>query len=282
MRRCCPLRLSRAAVLLLPALLVAGSVAGAWAEDGVGVASAVDQSARSQRGAGPLKTVRIGKAVFQNERIRTGGSGLVQVLLADGSNFLIGPNSDLVIDEFVYQPAGTSRMIATFGKGVARYVGGKLSKTRGGVTIRTRQGTIGVRGGMANLLDRGDRSIYSFLFGKDLTFVGRDGRKLRVYRPGFAIEASGGAGRVIRTPPSMTREVAQLLTGRGGSGQRPSPAALQRFSGANSALPPQPGQPIPAPVILSTPRRAPDGYVDYNRANQAYAGPRKVLCMYGC
>ena len=59
------------------------------------------QSRRFQRGAEPVK---IGKSVFYNERINTTGSGLVQVLLVDGSTFTVGPGSDLVIDKFVYDP----------------------------------------------------------------------------------------------------------------------------------------------------------------------------------
>ena len=66
------------------------------------------------------------------------GEGLVQILLRDGSTFTVGANSDLVIDEFVYDPqAGSGKLVASFGKGVARFVGGKLSKKPGGVTVKT-------------------------------------------------------------------------------------------------------------------------------------------------
>ncbi len=161
------------ATALLAGAMISTQVAPLSAADRVGVASAVNQSAQSQVGGGAMKTVRIGKSVFNRERIATGPTGLVQVLLADGSNFVVGPNSSLVIDEFVYRPAdGQAKLVATFGRGVARYVGGRISKNRGGVTINTRQGTIGVRGGMANLLDQGGQTVFSFLFGKDLTFTG--------------------------------------------------------------------------------------------------------------
>ncbi|MCP3997435.1 MAG: hypothetical protein GY722_20610 [bacterium] len=63
----------------------------------------------------PNKQLNIGKSIFYNERIETTASGLVQVLLVDGSTFTVGPNSDLVIDKFVYDPSKkTGEMVATF------------------------------------------------------------------------------------------------------------------------------------------------------------------------
>ena len=50
----------------------------------------------------PQSQLKIGKSIFFNERINTTTSGLVQVLLVDGSTFTVGPGSDLVIDKFVY------------------------------------------------------------------------------------------------------------------------------------------------------------------------------------
>ena len=271
---------------LLATALVAGSLVSAQADrvaaaDRVGVASAVNQSARSQVGGGAMKTVRIGKEMFSRERIATGPSGLVQVLLADGSNFVVGPNSSLVIDEFVYRPAeGQGKLVATFGRGVARYVGGKISKNRGGVTINTRQGTIGVRGGMANLVDRGDQTIYSFLFGKDLTFTGRNGKVTRVYRPGYSIVPSGGGGISQRSPKAIPAMVNNLLSGNGPSGNRPGNGQLREFSQVNSALDSAPLPQFPGPVLGQ--RQVPRGLLDLNYANSVILQETKQYCGYYC
>src|SRR6476660_10554281 len=73
---------------------------------------------------------------FYNQRINTSGSGVVQVLLVDGSTFTVGTGSDLVIDKFVYDPKkNKGEIVATFGKGVLRFVGGKISKNEGGVKV---------------------------------------------------------------------------------------------------------------------------------------------------
>ena len=69
----------------------------------VGVAAAVNPDAYSGSG-GAQKQLRIGKSIFYNERISTDASGVVQVLLVDGSTFTVGKNSNVVIDKFVYDP----------------------------------------------------------------------------------------------------------------------------------------------------------------------------------
>src|SRR5712691_9716802 len=106
--------------------------------DKVGVAAAVHPDAFSGG-----TEVKIGNSIFYNQRINTTGSGLVQVLLVDGSTFTVGPGSDLVIDKFVYDPnKNQGEMVATLGKGVLRFVGGKISKQEGGVTVNTPSGAL--------------------------------------------------------------------------------------------------------------------------------------------
>jgi hypothetical protein len=263
--------------------LVGGGVTAAAAQERVGVASAVNQSAESQVGGGPLKTIRIGKDVVRNERIRTGSEGRVQVLLADGSNFMVGPNSNLTIDSFVYRPQeGEGEMIATFGRGVARFVGGKVSKARGGVTINTRQGTIGIRGGMADLFDRDGTTVYSFLFGKGLTFRAANGETYRVYRPGFAIFPTGSGARTGRAPQTIVALINRLLTGEARGGTRLTQAQRNRLTGVNSGLPPVPGQPIPGPVIVSGAGEVPGRLLDPGYANSVLLKSSNTICYYAC
>ena len=117
--------------------------------DKVGVAAAVQPDAFSSLSGTPNQQLNIGKSIFYNERINTTTSGLVQVLLIDGSTFTVGPNSNLVIDKFVYDPnKKTGQLVATFTKGTMRFIGGKLSKNDGGVTVKTPAGALAIRGGM--------------------------------------------------------------------------------------------------------------------------------------
>ena len=120
---------------------------GPAAANKVGVAAAVNPDAFSSLAGAPKSQLNIGKSIFFNERIATTTSGLVQVLLVDGSTFTVGPDSDLVIDKFVYDPnKGTGQIAASFSKGVMRFVGGKISKSDNAVTIKTPAGAMAVRG----------------------------------------------------------------------------------------------------------------------------------------
>src|SRR5688572_16537313 len=108
-----------ASILFLP-LLGTEALAGT-----AGVTAAVNQNAKSIPPGGGVRTVVLGANVVQDERIETDGAGLVQILLADGTTFTVGPNSSLVIDRFVYDPdANTAQVAASLGRGVFRFIGG--------------------------------------------------------------------------------------------------------------------------------------------------------------
>ena len=66
----------------------------------------------------------------------TTASGQVQMLFLDESALTIGPNSEIVLDEFIYDPnAETGSLILNATKGVFRVVGGKISK-KNAVTLK--------------------------------------------------------------------------------------------------------------------------------------------------
>jgi hypothetical protein len=110
----------------------------------VGKASAVNPAATAN-----LRTITIGASITHKERIKTAAAGSVQILFVDKTSMTIGPNSDLTIDEYVYDPnAGTGKLAATLGKGAMRFVGGQISHT-GDAEIKTANAVIGIRGGVA-------------------------------------------------------------------------------------------------------------------------------------
>ena len=179
--------LSRIAAVFLAALL-ANSIPTPVEADKVGVAAAVHPDAFS--GGAEIK---IGKAIFFNERISTSAQGLVQVLLIDGSTFTVGPGSDLTIDKFVYNPKTQSgEVAATFTKGVMRFVGGKISKQEGGVTVKTPSGALAIRGGMAFAKVTRSRGVFSFLYGDEMRLTLRNGRVLRTFEKDYTIDTAVG------------------------------------------------------------------------------------------
>jgi hypothetical protein len=248
---------------VVPALVGAGD--SAIARDDIGIAAAVNQQATRTPPSAATRTVVLGDTLIFRERVETRGEGLVQILLRDGSTFTVGANSDLVIDEFVYDPsAGSGRLVASFGKGVARFVGGKLSKSVGGVTVKTPVGTIGIRGGIANLSVAGNAGRFSLLFGDELSFTGPGGQRERIFERGYtlAVEAFSAASLravVRRTTADDISGVQRQLSGRpgqtGGTSNPPTEQAIgrSRIGQANSGRAVTNVAPRPKPhVVVST------------------------------
>ncbi len=181
--------------------------------DKVGVAAAVNPDAFSSLNGSPKTQLNIGKSIFYNEHINTTGSGLVQVLLVDGSTFTVGPGSDLTIDKFVYDPnKKTGQIVATFSKGAMRFVGGKISKNEGGVTVNTPQGALAIRGGMFMGQVTGPKSaIYSFLYGVSLTLAGQG----TIFQPGNSFYVSGTGTDIKPTTADVINAMMAALTKAG-------------------------------------------------------------------
>jgi hypothetical protein len=227
-----PLRLAGVAALLL-----ALGASGALAQERVGVSSAVNPDVTGTAPGTASRQVVIGQDVVFNERFTTGPLGQTQLLFLDESAMTIGPNSDLTIDQFVYDPkSGTGQLAMSASRGLLRFVGGKLSKQEEGVSLRTSTATLAVRGG-AFLLDltTEGRMEAIFIYGRNLTVTGADGVTQTLQRPGFAISIGGPGGAPSAPFPVPPGRIAQLvghLDGRvgatGGARAVPSDATVAR------------------------------------------------------
>jgi len=113
---------------------------------------AVNPNAMGTPPGGADRVLTIGSSIVVKERVRTTDAGSTQLLFPDQSTLNLGANSDMVIDEYFYDPAAKSgTMVASATKGVLRYVGGQISHTSG-VTIMTPSAVLGIRGGIATLV----------------------------------------------------------------------------------------------------------------------------------
>jgi hypothetical protein len=205
--------------------LTAGSSA-LFAQDRVGVNSAVNPEATGAVPGAAARQLVIGQDVIFNEHITTTAAGQTQLLFLDESSMTVGPNSDLTIDQFVYDPkSGTGKLAMSATRGLLRYVGGKLSKQDDAVTLRTATATLAVRGGayVAEVHPDG-KTDAGFLYGKGLTVTGVAGGSQTITRPGWqSIVLPGGLpSRPAPMPPGLLALYTQLLDGRtGGRGGAP-------------------------------------------------------------
>ncbi|MBI5202982.1 MAG: FecR domain-containing protein, partial [Elusimicrobia bacterium] len=131
-----------AAVVLQPALAAAGLVQ-------IGAAAGVKGRPMAVSEGQPAgHVIESGKPVYMNDHVTTDANSRMQVMLKDETVFTLGPSSDMILDEFVYDPATQNgKVTATVTKGVFRFVTGKIAGNQpSNMKVKLPVGTIGIRG----------------------------------------------------------------------------------------------------------------------------------------
>jgi len=213
------------------ALLLAG-VVGASAQSPaagltrIGAAAAVKGLVNAiSPGTTVGRVVQSGKPLFLNDHVTTDAAGRLQVLLLDETVFTVGPNSDMVLDEFVYDPSSDKgKVTARVTKGVFRFVTGKVArKDPASMKVNLPVGTIGIRGTIAagQVTDQGATVI---LLGPGTqnnanenpgaVSVSNSGGQVNLTQPGFGTTLAQG---LPPTPPAdMSQQLQNILGSLGG------------------------------------------------------------------
>jgi hypothetical protein len=189
------------------ALAIGVALGGAASAQEVGKASAVNPAATAN-----TRVISIGTSIAHKERIRTAANGSVQLLFVDKTSMTIGPNSDLTIDEYVYNPnAGTGKLAATLGKGALRFVGGQISHT-GEAEVKTASAVIGIRGGVALI---GTGHVYAGYGSSTVT----SGGSTVTLGAGEFTQIGGGGPPTPPGPPPAGFVLAQIRVFQSAAGQ---------------------------------------------------------------
>ena len=148
-RRSLSVRMSAGLAMALSWL---GPVAADAQQQQAGVAAAVRGRVEVAMTAGAVgREVKSGEAIFLDNAIKSGPDSGMQIMLLDQTTFTIGANSEITIDQFVFDPStGTGKVAASVAEGVFRFVTGKVAQTNpNDMTIRLPTGNIGIRGTIA-------------------------------------------------------------------------------------------------------------------------------------
>jgi hypothetical protein len=109
-----------------------------------GTALGVDPAAELQSGAAS-KTLVVGDDVQIGDRVVTGPAGQVQIKFTDQTELVVGPNSSLLIEDYLLREDDSPGKFAINAlSGTFRFTTGRAPKDR--YIITTPSGTIGVRG----------------------------------------------------------------------------------------------------------------------------------------
>ena len=96
-------------------------------------------------GPGGERLIELEGAVFMGDEIVAGPVGLAQIKFIDDTRLVVGPNSRLTIDKFVFNPDNTAQEVSiNMIKGTFRFISGRSRDEA--YTLRTPTMTAGIRG----------------------------------------------------------------------------------------------------------------------------------------
>ena len=160
---------TRAGALCLFALMLAGVInlpGSVWAQNGsapsatgleaaIGKVAVVSGTATIEHTAavvvqanisdGPVPA-KVGDFVYRGDAVQTAVDSKLSLVFADGTAFNLSSNARMVLNEFVYDPKGSSNStLFSLAKGNFTFVAGQVAKT-GNMKFDTPVATMGIRG----------------------------------------------------------------------------------------------------------------------------------------
>jgi hypothetical protein len=91
---------------------------------------------------------QVGQVVYEADGLQTGADGKIGVTLNDDTRLSLGPNSEMKLERFTFQPADSGfGLVLKFVRGAATYVSGRIAKLApDSIRLETPAAIIGVRG----------------------------------------------------------------------------------------------------------------------------------------
>jgi hypothetical protein len=225
------------AAALSTATVPAGLAQTPAAGGGSGVVTAV---APGGQVTGNNEVMVVGSSVVPGQRLRTNATGVLHVLFMDQSALTLGPDSELSIDAFSFDPATQRGQIRLgLAKGTLRVVGGQISKTTAS-TIKTPHGTVEILGGITIVDTSAQNTSAQFLFGQSMRTTDNNGNTQTVTRAGFGTTFTGSEISSPQRIPTdqlnslLARLESKLNTGNAQPGVAP-PGQLLSTGGAGGA-----------------------------------------------
>jgi hypothetical protein len=240
---------------------LAGTAPYAVLAQDIGLVGAVNQTSQGTPPGRPPRMLNLGNNVIFKERIETSKVGSLQVAFVDKSTVSLGPDSNVVLDEYLYDPsAKTGKMLLTLGKGALRFVGGEISH-QGNVEVRTPVGTVGVRGGAFTLTyDPGSKALRIVSNYGRLTISNAQGTQV-INRPGYVSTMSSGG------PPTPPQRAG------GADFDRPT-MMVGSQPGQNGGAPRPPTDPLVQTVYTDPTSRTPPATVPSQAGNTSQTTTR--------
>jgi len=126
---------------------------GLWCQSGwalgpvIGSVKTLTGDAVIQR-EGHVVTVQLGTQLYENDVLETGADSAMGLILRDDTMLSMGPDTQIVLDQFVFSPAEEKLGLVTrMGRGTLMYLSGQISKLNpGAAKLETPLAVLGIRG----------------------------------------------------------------------------------------------------------------------------------------
>ncbi len=186
------------------------------------------QSTASVTRQGATRPLQSGDQVFDDDILETGPEAKLLVDFIDGSKLTLGPSADVVIDEFVYNPAGGANSAAlTVAAGAMRLVAGAVERIGGAqaVKVATPVGSVGIRGTDFFVELEADHLAVALFSGFEIVVTNPAGNT--VLRPGEGTDIWGptAPSQALSWGYDRVNRALALVTLTADSNQRPLPYA---------------------------------------------------------
>ncbi len=167
------------------AVLLSGGAGLAAETPGIGVTAIVVKQVEGVLSA-ERRQLALADDVYRNEVVATGQESASEIHLADDTRVTVGPNSQLVLDEFVYDgTTGQGNLALHATQGVFRFFSGQMPHES--YKIGAPAVSIGVRGTVLVVVIREDGAVAVILESDDgIDVTDAHDRSLLIDRPGLA------------------------------------------------------------------------------------------------
>ena len=250
---------SRSIAVWVVAWLVAASASFA---DSIGLVVGLQGEVRAVSADGSQRTLSIKSPIFLKDVIRTSSGAKVQILFKDDTLYSQGENSEVTIDEYVYNPskAEDNSFLMRISRGFTRIITGKITDLNPDrFVVKTGRATIGIRGCELgfNILDDEDQiQLIRIPIGRRIVIFVEQLGKQRMYefdQAGllFRIFDNGAVDQRSLTPADIRDLSGHTVPGSVGKGQGTSSTEGQGSAGFTGVEPPSDTVEIqPPPPVL--------------------------------
>jgi hypothetical protein len=135
------------AIGVMCAVFIICIATSAAADDPAGIVKTVKGAASIMRQE-KVTPAAGGQKIFKGDTVKTGPDGSLGIIFEDDTLLSLGPNSEVIINEYVFAPAhGNMSIVIRMLKGTAAYLSGIIAKlSPQSVKFETPTATLGVRG----------------------------------------------------------------------------------------------------------------------------------------